>query len=165
MPAFQKIVSVLTLLLLASLFNATADEHLTPGSTSLDPTAFSGFSHSTIVGEVRPRWSGVAGQVFFVQEPAPGFPATAPVAVQTTLSVYATFGHHFRLLGNYNTAADGTFAIQLPPGNYLIEPAIGAPDTGLGAVQVTVVPRQVSWAELDLVALYDSNPTGVFPGN
>ena len=121
------ITVVLTIVFLAGMFNALAG----------------GPTHR----------SGIAGQVLLVQFLVPGSPVSPAVPLQVTLWVYAKEGRHFRLMGKFETAQDGTFSVALPPGTYLVEPDPLSGYEGTGQLQVTVVPRQVTFDEIDVSSM------------
>jgi hypothetical protein len=107
-----------------------------------------------------PQPSGIAGQVFLLQySPIGAFPGdTVTTPLQITLSVYAgsaSRSKHFRLVGNVKTAEDGTFYIKLPPGNYFLaaNPPGDYAGTASDQLQVTVMPRKVTYDEIDFVYL------------
>ena len=103
--------------------------------------------------------SGITGQVFLVQFLVPGSPVPPTVPLQVTLWVFAKEGRNFRLMGKFETAQDGTFSVALPPGTYLVEPDPLSGYEGTGQLQVTVVPRQVTFDEIDVI----SGGFGMFP--
>jgi len=129
-----KVAVALTMVLLAGMFNALAG----------------GPTHR----------SGLVGQVLLVQFPVPGSPVSPAVPLQVTLGVYAKEGRHFRLTGKFETAQDGTFSVALPPGTYLVEPDPSSGYEGIGQLQVTVVPRQVTFDEIDVIS---GGGLGMFP--
>ncbi|MGB7770113.1 MAG: hypothetical protein WBN22_14855 [Verrucomicrobiia bacterium] len=127
-------VVVLTIFFLAGLFNALAG----------------GPAHR----------SGIAGQVLLVQLLVPGSPVSPAVPLQVALLTFAKEGRHFRLIGKFETAPDGTFSVALPPGTYIVEPDPLSGYEGIGQLQVTVVPRQVISDEIDVIS---GDGLGMFP--
>jgi hypothetical protein len=140
---------IAAIVFLAGLLNAGADEHRTTGA------------HSTR--------SGIAGQVLDIlssQDPNGGmFYSVEPVPV--TLWIEVKRGHHWDRIKTVDTAPDGTFSVDVPPGEYFIEPD---PASGylLGGViglytdtlDITVHPRKITYDEIYIMSGY--NP--VFPG-
>jgi hypothetical protein len=108
--------------------------------------------------------SGIAGQVLLFELSTIDATNPPPVPLQTTISVFAKTGRHVRLIGNFDTAADGTFAIPLPPGNYIVEPAASTPYAGMGEWTPTVFPRRVTLGTLGVISVDNPNPSGSFPG-
>jgi hypothetical protein len=108
--------------------------------------------------------SGIAGQVLLFELSTVDATNPPPVPLQTTISVFAKTGRHVRLIGNFDTAADGTFAISLPPGNYIVEPAASTPYAGLGEWTPTVFARRVTVGNLGVVIVDGGNPSGSFSG-
>jgi hypothetical protein len=105
---------------------------------------------NALAGESAHR-SGIAGQVLLVQFLAPGQVVVPPVPLQVRLLVFAKRGQHVRLVGKFETAQDGTFLIELPPGTYVVEPDPLSGYAGFGQLQVTVAPRQIMFDEIDVV--------------
>jgi hypothetical protein len=105
--------------------------------------------------------SGIAGRVFLVQFPVPGSPVSPPIPLQVSLWVFVKDGSHVRLVGKFETAQDGTFSVALPPGTYIVEPNPLSVYGGIGQLQVTVIPRQVTFDEIDVILNGDG--LGIFP--
>ena len=86
-----------------------------------------------------------------------------PIPLQITLSVYTFMGDHIRLLGNFNTAQDGTFYLDLPPGTYVVEPDPSMGYVGIGQLEINVAPRQVTVDEIDVIGADDDGSLGLAP--
>ena len=107
---------------------------------------------NTVAGE-RFHRSGITGQVFLVQFLAPGQVVVPPVPLQVGLLVFAERGHNVRLVRQFETAQDGTFLVELPPGTYVVEPDSLSGYAGFGQLQVRVALRQITFDEIDVVPM------------
>jgi len=106
--------------------------------------------------------SGIAGQVLLFELSTGDATNPPPMPLQTTISVFTKTGRHLHLIGNFDTASDGSFIILLPPGRYIVEPAAATPYAGMGEWTPTVFPRRVTVGTLGVISVDDSNPTGSF---
>lgn len=151
-----------TLVFLAALFNVDADEHPTTGQTTLGTTTLGGHSISTITSGAHRTRSGITGQVFDIlstQDPNGGmFYSIEPVPV--TLWIYDK-------IKVIDTAQDGTFFVDVPPGDYFLEtdPASGYLFGGViglyaDTLHITVHPWEITYDEIYVV----SDSGSPFPG-
>lgn len=112
----------------------------------------------------RQHRSGVAGQVMSLDAL---FPNEAAVPEQSTVGIYVKGEKgKLRLKKKLETAADGTFYVDLSPGDYFIQPII-TPAWWIEAyglittpVPVTIEAREITPVEVDIIAT--SGGDGVF---
>lgn len=129
----------LAMVFLASLFNAGADNnprHNPPPTPS--------------------HYSGISGQVFLIElSNLPGFPEpTDAIGFQTTFTVWRQVGNRAIKIGTYETAADGSFDVSLPPGIYSIEMPWSSYLYALPN-EIVVQPGQITSLEIDAVYEFD----------
>jgi hypothetical protein len=166
-----KVKVALALVFLAALFNVSADEHRMQGQTALGTKSLSGYVSSTITSRTQRLRSGIAGQVFLILpilnlDDGLGDYDTEPM--QLRLWVYAKIGGHFRYVGSFETARDGCFSFDAPPGTYMLEPDPSS-EYSLGGViglytdtfKITVFPGQISYDDIYVVSVASASP---FPG-
>jgi hypothetical protein len=95
-----------------------------------------------------PLSSGIHGVVLL------GPMCDAPTATSPCLEPYAArlvvFDQDGRVVGDVTSGVDGTFALSLPPGDYVIQPAPGGdPFPRARAQSVTVLDGESSEVEID----------------
>ena len=152
MSKYQKVTVALMLIFLAAVFKVNADDRLKQDKSGIH--------------------SGVAGQVILIIPALNSLNfnygedfSTEPI--QLNMWVYAKLGHQVRYVGSFETAQDGTFSFDAPPGTYEIVPD-PASEYALGgvvgqytdSVEITIEPRQITYDEIYVVSVSDSP----FPG-
>jgi hypothetical protein len=103
--------------------------------------------------------SGIAGVVML------GPTCSAPTAVDPCLAPYAArlvvFDTNGQVVGRVASGADGRFAVPLPPGDYIIQPAPGGdPFPRAEARSVTVLDGEVTQLEIDYETRDRATETG-----
>lgn len=163
-----KAVVALALVFLAVALNVSAGEQLTRGQTALKTTSLSGQTTFLNTPRAQRFRSGIAGQVLLIVPTLSGLNLDEGlgdyvVPVQLHLWVYAKTGRSFRHIGSIETAQDGSFSFDAPPGTYMLEPDPTS-EYSLGGVfgdytdtlEITVFPRQISYDEIYVVSAISS---------
>ena len=130
-----------------------ADEMFSNPRCALTSTTISGCVQSDTLVRVdnaqRLHRSGIAGQVWLTQQV---FFDSQTYPFQATLFVWVILPHRLLWIGQFTTAGDGTFDINLPPGTYIIAPVLPPEASGFSSIPVTVAiqPKQKTLVDINI---------------